>query len=109
MRSTAARPSAAELRPQLDLTSASPDLPPWSPRTPRGGWTPARARATAQAYAAEVAEEVRAPEARIARAAWRALLSAVPGLRGADIVDRLRRSREIAADELAELDEPAPF
>lgn len=109
MRSTAARPNTAELHPQLDLTTASPDLAPWSPRTPRGGWTPPTAREAAEAYAAEVAPEVRAPERRIARAALHALLSAVPGLRGADIVDRLRRSRERAVEELVELDGPTPF
>lgn len=87
---------APGLRPRLDLRIADDvdPLPEWRPRAPSRGWTPASARIAAARYADDLAAT--RPDldpARVARAAHHALLSSVPGLREADLLDRLAASR----------------
>ncbi|GAB3602081.1 hypothetical protein [Microbacterium aureliae] len=70
------------------------ELPEFNPVTPAGGWTPATARAAATAYAHAVDSGIpHITVDRIADAAYFALRRSVPGLHGADLLDRLQRAR----------------
>lgn len=120
MRSSHVRAAAGTIAPRLDRTIAKPDVPPWTPRPPRGGWTPASGRAAAAAYADDVCgDDTALDPARVARAAYFELRRAVPGLHGADLIERLAHARAatIADEALADhtaitppgVDEPAPF
>ena len=88
----------------------SGNLPAWTPTTPLGDWTPATAWAAAEGYA-----DAHDGGRGTARAAYRALLVAVPDLHRADIEARLRgavddhpRAAGTAAAG-AEASDPAPF
>lgn len=71
------------------------ELPAWSPSAPRSGWTPATAWAAALDYAEE--HDGIYTERILTRAAYMALLGAVPGLHRADVHLRLSGENARAA------------
>jgi hypothetical protein len=79
------RPTAQALTP----TYKGEELPPWTPRAPRGGWTPSSAWSAALDYAEEYESELFSLRL-LASSAYRELLKATPGLHRADVVARLQ-------------------
>lgn len=83
------------------------DLPAWSPVAPRGGWNPTAAfRASVEYVEALDRHERGASERRLVLAVYRDLLAALPGVKRAEIGQRLERVVQITK-KIA--DERAPF
>ncbi|WP_159619881.1 hypothetical protein [Arthrobacter zhaoguopingii] len=66
--------------------SVSGRLPDWSPQSPPSDWSPADAWAAALAYAEDAAPR---HTRSVAKSAYQCLLAAVPGLKRAEIDERL--------------------
>jgi hypothetical protein len=81
------RATARETTPIIVPRDRSGDLPAWSPVPPPGGWTPASAFDAALDYADEHASH--GPRRSLAKAVYRAILAAVPGLKRIEIEERL--------------------
>jgi hypothetical protein len=82
------RATAQETAPVIVPRDRTGDLPAWSPLPPPGGWTPASAFDTALDYADEHAHL--GQRRSLAKAAYWAILAAVPGLKRAEVHERLR-------------------
>lgn len=73
----------------VPVRTGSGGLPPMPATPPRGGWTPATARAAAADYADRHAAELDEDPGRLAAFALRALFVALPDLHHADVLERL--------------------
>lgn len=88
-----ARPAARRPAPGMVVTLRSGDggRATWSPVAPHTGWTPASAFQAALDYGADLAGGRGAVgDRRAVLAAHQALLAAVPGLKRAELLERLR-------------------
>lgn len=83
------------------------ELPVWTPLPPAGGWTPSSAWDAALDYAEE--HDGTYSERLLATAAYRALLSGVPGLHRADVVERISGVSARSAYLNPEPYNPPPF